>query len=506
MVFKVLSSGQGIPSNSRNKAFLRHDGWDDWFKYSTLYSLTIADNDGELYEIGYVKIGEFGMKKGHRTAEIPLVFEELDPQFFSLGQGDEYYENLSKLGGGIRDDVLISLRDLALNEELLEEAKNEDVFIDSLARSITLSSIRGQFRRIAKGGARLTDYNFIYRAPKVKGSGEGSLELSFKVTPSSSPPTNIHVLIGRNGVGKTHILNLMSQALVDPSVTSRKTGSFAALDNDESDLFSNLVSVTFSAFDHFEPISLEREVNGRIRYSYVGLKKFIKSKGTSRPKSPEMLGTEFSDCVCSCLEGAKKARWLRAVEMLSADPLFNEVNVSSLKDVRGGGQLKEQAGLLYKKLSSGHKIVLLTITKLVETVEEKTLVLLDEPEAHLHPPLLSAFIRALSDLLVDRNGVAIIATHSPVVLQEAPKSCVWKLRRSGPVAKADRPEIETFGENVGVLTREVFGFEVTQTGFHKLLEEALSEEREYDELMYKFDGQIGAEGRAIARAIISASE
>ena len=32
-------------------------------------------------------------------------------------------------------------------------------------------------------------------------------------------------------------------------------------------------------------------------------------------------------------------------------------------------------------MSSGHKIVLLTITKLVETVDEKTLVLMDEPEA-----------------------------------------------------------------------------------------------------------------------------
>jgi predicted ATP-dependent endonuclease of OLD family len=67
---------------------------------------------------------------------------------------------------------------------------------------------------------------------------------------------------------------------------------------------------------------------------------------------------------------------------------------------------------LFNKLSSGHKVVLLTTTRLVETVEERTLVLLDEPEAHLHPPLLAAFVRALSDLLINRNGVAIIATPS----------------------------------------------------------------------------------------------
>ncbi len=40
-------------------------------------------------------------------------------------------------------------------------------------------------------------------------------------------------------------------------------------------------------------------------------------------------------------------------------------------------------------MSSGHAIVLLTVTKLVARVEEKTLVLIDEPESHLHPPLLS---------------------------------------------------------------------------------------------------------------------
>jgi predicted ATP-dependent endonuclease of OLD family len=79
------------------------------------------------------------------------------------------------------------------------------------------------------------------------------------------------------------------------------------------------------------------------------------------------------------------------------------------------------------------------MTRLIELVDERTLILLDEPESHLHPPLLSAFIRALSDLLVKRNGVAVIATHSPVVLQEVPKSCAWKLRRSGRVALAERP-------------------------------------------------------------------
>jgi hypothetical protein len=131
-------------------------------------------------------------------------------------------------------------------------------------------------------------------------------------------------------------------------------------------------------------------------------------------------------------------------------------------------------------------------------------VLLDEPEAHLHPPLLSAFIRALSDLLVDRNAVALIATHSPVVLQEVPRGCVWKLRRTGQsLVNVERPEIETFGENVGILTREVFGLEVSQSGFHRLLQDAVEQDLSYEEVVRKFDGALGSEARGLAQALVA---
>jgi predicted ATP-dependent endonuclease of OLD family len=140
---------------------------------------------------------------------------------------------------------------------------------------------------------------------------------------------------------------------------------------------------------------------------------------------------------------------------------------------------------------------------LVETVQERTLVLLDEPEAHLHPPLLSAFVRSLSDLLINRNGVAIIATHSPVVLQEVPKSCAWKIRRNGTKVDAERPEIETFGENVGVLTREVFGLEVTHSGFHKMLSDAVGDDASFADVVDIFDGELGGEAKAIIRALIA---
>jgi predicted ATPase len=73
---------------------------------------------------------------------------------------------------------------------------------------------------------------------------------------------------------------------------------------------------------------------------------------------------------------------------LESDPIFKEANVTSLKECSEDGAFEKQAYDLFDKLSSGHKIILLTITKLVQTVEEKSLIFLDEPEGHLHPPLL----------------------------------------------------------------------------------------------------------------------
>lgn len=155
-----------------------------------------------------------------------------------------------------------------------------------------------------------------------------------------------------------------------------------------------------------------------------------------------------------------------------------------------------------KRMSSGHAIVLFTITRLVDTVGEKSLVLLDEPEGHLHPPLLSAFLRTLSELLYVKNGVAIIATHSPVVLQEIPKSCVWKVIRSREAIAIERPDIETFGENLGVLTREVFVLEVANSGYHSLLTKSVDSGASYEDILIEYNGQIGLEGRTVLKAMV----
>ncbi|MFS8050877.1 AAA family ATPase [Rhizobium sp. BR 314] len=517
MFFKVIPNNSRLPVGAKNQAILFVDNWDDWFKFATMYVLFYYDEAGEQHRIGEVKIGQFGLTPNERRPSIPNEFNALSTEYFSLGQDDSYYEKLNELGDELRDTILASLCDVAFDEELFERALNEPVMGVSLLRSVSRSAVRGQFRRIAKGGARLTSYAFTYHCPEQKKTKLAAIEFSFKVEPESNPPTNIHVLIGRNGVGKTHHLQLMTRALVEENPDRSELGYFKndedlleIFENSAEPIFENIVSVTFSAFDPFEPLPIRQNKSEGVRYQYVGLKKTTQTAdGTTRsPKTPSNLGRDFGASIKVILAQAPKiVRWRRALSVLEADPIFKEANIASLAEETDEGDdeaIRTSASNIFLRLSSGHKIVLLTISRLVETVEERTLVLLDEPEAHLHPPLLSAFIRALSDLLTSRNGVAIIATHSPVVLQEVPSSCVWKIRRTGREMAVERPEIQTFGENVGILTREIFGLEVTDTGFHQLLNRKVATEGEYDAVLQSFDGQLGAEARAIVQGLLAA--
>ncbi|WP_198414483.1 AAA family ATPase [Cryobacterium sp. Sr8] len=475
-----------------------------------MYDVEFVDSSGQSHRLGGTKIGRFGLKPARNGPDIadderlprpPTKFkQQLGPDFFSLAQDSSFYEALTEIGDGIRDEILKGLQDIAFDEGLLARAEKEDVTRVSLLRSVPLLTVREQFHRLAHGGARLTAYNLRYTLKYTKTDPLPSVD--FRVEPGSLPPTNLHVLIGRNGVGKSTFLNNLAVYLVQSAGSDdAKAQREAAAESGSA--ISNLVSVSFSAFDAFEPISVPQRAKG-LTYHYVGLKKKRAKKDDPEGiKGPQALAREMTDSVRLCFEGARLSRWLRGLRLLEADPIFAAAGIADVaENAADASEVLEHIGPIFRRLSSGHKIVLLTITKLVETVEEKSLVLLDEPEAHLHPPLLSAFVRALSDLLVNRNGVAIVATHSPVVLQEVPKSCVWKIGRNGDDTWVARPKLETFGENVGTLIDEVFGLEVTSTGFHRLLADAALRSPDYDTALAQFGGQLGAEGKAILRAMV----
>ncbi|MBB6559571.1 putative ATPase [Acidovorax soli] len=504
----VFASSAAVKTpKPRSLLVLTIDNWDD-FSFKTMFSLTVYDEVGELVECGSLKIGFKGQGKGRTSEHLELPAETLPDGYFSLGQDVEYYKNIrDKLSHSFGNLVLVALRDVVYNPNLFDEVSKEDVFDTSLTRDIKFSSITGQFKRVLDGGIPLTEFNFSYRDPGSPTTAK--VKLSFEVVPESTPPTNVHILIGRNGVGKTTLLNNMTRAIVLKGTADAGPGRFYANEffgeeDIPDDFFSSVVSVSFSAFDPFKPLEDKPNRNDGVAYFYVGMKKTSSVVESVTLKSHNNLCRDFIESLVACFSvDAKKTRWVAAIKRLESDDNFADMDLASLAKIDNTEDVRLKARKLFVLMSSGHAIVLLTMTRLVETVDEKTLVLMDEPESHLHPPLLSAFTRAISDLLTNRNGVAIVATHSPVVAQEVPQACVWTIERSRTTARIERPQIETFGENVGVLTQEIFGLEVTRSGFHDMLRQAVERGKSFNEILDEYHGQLGFEAQALVRGMIS---
>lgn len=507
MRFHVVEYPEKLQFEGKNVCLLVTDGWND-FGFCTLFHLYYLDSDGNRRTIGGIKIYKRGA--GPVRTKLKPTFAKLGKSYVSLGDSQQFYENLIALGDERAKEILESLRDAAWDEEVYHAFANEEGMRTSLLR--TTSTIdRRKFSAIAHRRAVQSPFNFTYSTEDNRAT------MRFEVSPDSSPPTNVHAIIGRNGVGKTRLLAKFIDILCNGRGNKDSNGmiEFRGLNVDEYEhdgSFANVVSVAFSAFDEIQ-IPDERKKRTGIPLTYIGLRrprtlaasddkaKTLKAnRAKTQLKSDAELSREFVRSLEACLTSAQEQRWLRAIQILSSDPIFQGMALERLAPLTVEEQKKEGARI-FRLASSGHKIVLLSITRLVQTVSERTLVIIDEPEAHLHPPLQAAFIRCLSDLLIQRNGVAILATHSPVMLQEVPQSCVWMMFRDGLDVSYERPQIETFAENVGSLTREVFRIEVTESGYHTLLAKAVAEARSVEDVFSRFDDQIGSEGRAITRVL-----
>lgn len=495
----TVSANTAPQSGPLNTAWLQKDGWDD-FGFKTMFKLTVYGSQGEPYVVGDVKIGEVGQVSGRPA--IPSEFERLNKHFFSLGQDVSYYVTLTQMPPELREALLRDLNDTAADRGLFDRVRSENVYQTSLLRYVQAVTVRRQFARVLKGEASLTSFHFEYCS--VNSTIAGQLKLTFKVRPESVPPTNLHVLVGSNGVGKTHHITQMRDSRTFRPIEHGVSDIERDNDNHEQEnYFAQIVALSVSAFDNQELASVNQNRKDGISVKVVNIAQPDDAGNVDGASRLSLMRSAFVVAAMSAMNGARRERFQEALQILMSDTVFEQSGVLSVVKSTQAMPGESQFERVFDQLSAGHRAVLIALTNLVLHVEERTLVLIDEPETHLHPPLLSAFVRAVSNLMASRNGVAIIATHSPVVLQEVPKACVWKLRRSGEFSVAQRPQIETFGENVGILTHEVFGLEVTSAGFYRMISELVEAGRSYSDIIEGFDEQLGSEARAIVSSLVA---
>ena len=165
----------------------------------------------------------------------------------------------------------------------------------------------------------------------------------------------------------------------------------------------------------------------------------------------------------------------------------------------------------FGKLSSGYQMVTYTLFSLIAHLESGTIVLYDEPEVYLHPPLMLTYIKMLREIFIRKNGMGIFATHSPIILQEIPKSCIKVIKRikeDGDVSYLTlRPE--TYASSITSINNEIFKIETMNAGFYKDIvdeckkvnegvESANSNNKEkINKVLQEFGNQVGDEGLSI---------
>ncbi|OYX62758.1 MAG: hypothetical protein B7Y89_07675 [Novosphingobium sp. 32-60-15] len=110
-----------------------------------------------------------------------------------------------------------------------------------------------------------------------------------------------------------------------------------------------------------------------------------------------------------------------------------------------------------RRLSSGEYAMLRFAAQASAAIDQGSLLLLDEPETHLHPNFVSDMMEILDNLLQSTRSIAVIATHSAYVVREAPRDRVNILTLDRREVSIDTPRMQTFGATIDSISQFVFG-------------------------------------------------
>jgi len=519
---------------------LEQDNWND-FSFQTQYHLSYyAPTTGggvEVTSLGPVKI----LRRGQTKADGLLVtsdFHLLDSQFCSVGQSLDYYERARELGA-VGRTALEALRDVIEFPNLVAEFEAEEGWATSLFRDQRDKGLK--FRYLATG---LVNGHYL-KAPEDQQSFNFHVEgwqstVSFDTTSGEpwtflgySLPERVNVLVGRNGSGKSTLLARLARvAFGSPSERTERPLKHLGKLTPEGVGFPRIVTVAFSPFDSFKiPGSDDRNrlqiakdlQRGAGRFAFIGLRDFsaeIDISGASnelpevrastevddrvsqtRLKSIEQLADEFESYRVRIQEKDRGLVLQRALKKLERG-MFSDADGSAILQLPA-----EVARQWFFRCSTGHKITLLVTFGLVACLEFNSLVLIDDPETHLHPPLLAAMMHGLRGILEEYESLAVVATHSPVVVQESMARHVHVVRREGDFTSVLPVSTETFGESIGHITAQVFGMESNATDFHTVLDSLIEKYHTVEKIEALFmDGVMSHQGRAYVLSRLAASK
>ncbi|MBP5100305.1 AAA family ATPase [Pseudomonas protegens] len=138
-------------------------------------------------------------------------------------------------------------------------------------------------------------------------------------------------------------------------------------------------------------------------------------------------------------------------------------------------------------LSSGQKMYFRFATHFLTSASKGMLVLIDEPETHLHPNLVTEFMNLLYLVLEATSSAAIIATHSAYVVREVPSHCAHVIQSdSAQKITVSNVYLNTLGASVSALSNAVFGDSLVQSFSDKIAAQIAQSENTLEAIIERY--------------------
>jgi predicted ATPase len=442
---------------------LKYDNWND-YGYRTLFDLNYFESNQNNRYIGKVKI----MKPNTNPTYDSLLqsFTQLTSEFCSLGDKESYYTTLKDILGNRFSSFLLALRDVAIFPKIYEQFENDNIFKTSLIRfneSERLSrTIRYQIEGI--NANEYFKFNYLYKPPFA----DNSIVLNFDFEYNTDFEHRLYAIIGKNGTGKTRLLSSLAKSL-----SQKENTEFSP----RKPMYSKVFTVSYSFFDRFEiPYS-----DASFNYVYCGLK-----KGKDTFKTEDELIEQFYKTATKIKERALDMHWNNILSRFLSNEIIEQLQFKELQlnvDKKTYVFDYEKFNSIKYKLSSGQNIILYLVSEILAQIRFDSLILFDEPETHLHPNAISALINTIFELVRTFQSFCIIATHSPIIIQEIPARNIFVIERDENKANIRGLERESFGENLTIITQDIFGNREVPRHFIKLISELVSKGKQYSEIV-----------------------
>jgi AAA domain, putative AbiEii toxin, Type IV TA system len=454
---------------------LSFDRWND-HGVRTQFDLHYWPAMGLVRSCGPVKI----LHISGNSTQLDDSFTELDDNYCSLGQTINYYRKLDDLGRETKTVILTSLRDIVQRKQLAQPFTVLPEFSSSLLRFSEPAKLYEEGLAAFDFSAAITSlaaFSFSCRLP----GADSDHSVTFNFRDREPLPGRIIAVIGTNGTGKTRYLDRFANAVV---IGPRNTEQFLPA----RPRFSRVIAISYSAFDEFH----EPPTGAAATVCRCGI-----HDANGVLKDLAALATEIK----TNLDATYQRTRMDALAKALREILPEEVVHALTRPVHHtSGELFPDITNLH--LSSGQLVLVSILSSLAVQIEPDSLVLFDEPEMHLHPNAIGGLMRAIHTALSEFHSYAVMATHSPLILQQLPGRYVRVFRRIDTTPIIDPLPVESFAENLTAITEEIFHASEGPTLYGEWFREIL-QTRTLEEIGQLFDGRLSFNAKTLVRSIDS---